>query len=272
MIDLIIDAHTHLIDPPYTHEQLKFKIADGQIMEPDAFRDQVKPEKLLQAMDKHQIDKAIAIASDALSNEELSKIIKKHPNRLKGFAYIHPLDSDSEVQLEKAVKKLGLVGLKLVPDFQDFSMGDSRIYPLLEKAVELDVPVMVHSAPGLIKGHYNQSLPEHFDTIKKEIPDLVLIISHLCYPKFMDLLNIVPKEGVFVDTSTTLPWIVDLCGVDFTSRFIRRIGADSVIFGSDWWGQSSEMRIQIDAIMKMGIQKKEKEMILGGNISNLLNL
>ena len=235
-------------------------------------RNQVTPEKLTQAMDEHHIDKAIAIASDALSNEVLSKIVKKHPNRLKGFAYIHPLDSDSKEQLEKAVNKLDLIGLKLVPDFQDFSMGDPRIYPLLEKAVELDVPVMVHSAPGLIKGHYNQSLPRHFDAIKKEIPDIVLIISHLCYPKFLDLLNIVPKEGVYVDTSTTLPWIVDLCGFDFTSRFIRRIGAESVIFGSDWWGQSSEMKIQLESIIKLNLSQREKDLILGGNISNLLNL
>jgi predicted TIM-barrel fold metal-dependent hydrolase len=272
LVDLIIDGHTHLIDPPYIPEQLKFKIADGQIMKPDALRTQVTPEKLLQAMDEHQIDKAIAIASNALSNEVLSGIVKKHPNRLKGFAYIHPLDFDSKEQLEKAVNQMGLVGLKLVPDFQDFSMGDSRIYQLLEKAVELGVPVMVHSAPGLIKGHFNQSLPEHFDAIKKEIPELVLIISHLCYPKFLDLLNIVPNDGVFVDTSTTLPWIVDLYGVDFTSRFIHRIGADSVIFGSDWWGKSSEMKKQIDSIMKMDLTQKEKEMILGGNISNILNL
>ena len=269
---MIIDSHTHLIDPPYISEPLEFKIADGQIIKPDALRSQVTPEKLTQAMDEHQIDKAIAIASDALSNEVLSDIIKKYPNRLKGFAYIHPLDTGSTEQLEKAVNKLGLIGLKLVPDFQDFSMDDPRIYPLLEKTVELGIPVMVHSAPGLIKGHFNQSLPEHFDALKRAIPDLVLIISHLCYPKFLDLLNIVPKEGVYVDTSTTLPWIVDLCGVDFTSRFIRRIGAENVIFGSDWWGKSSEMKIQIESIMKLNLSQSEKDLILGDNISNLLNL
>ena len=75
-----------------------------------------------------------------------------------------------------------------------------------------------------------------------------------------------------MDTFTTLPWILDLYGVDFTSRYIHRIGADNVIFGSDWWGQSSEMEKQIDSIMKMELTKEEKEMILGGNISKLLNL
>ena len=186
MISLIIDAHTHLIDPPYTNEPLSFKIADGQIMKPNALRNQVTPNNLIQDMDKNNINKSIVIASDALSNENLTKILKSYPKRLKGFAYINPLETDSPHQLEKAVNKLGLIGLKLVPDFQDFSMSDPRIHPLLDKATELDIPVMVHRAPGLIKGHFNQSLPEHFDHIKKEIPELVLIISHMSYPKFLD--------------------------------------------------------------------------------------
>ena len=50
-------------------------------------------------MDEHQIMKAIVIASDALTNKVLSEIVKKYPNRLNGFAYIHSFDSDSEEQL-----------------------------------------------------------------------------------------------------------------------------------------------------------------------------
>lgn len=269
---LIIDAHTHLIDPPYSHEQLSFTISDGQVMQPESLRDQVTPNILLKDMDELHIVKSIVIASDALSNENLSKIVKSNSDKLRGFAYVHPLELDSTTQLENAVNRLGLVGLKLVPDFQDFSMGDPRIYPLLYKAVDLGVPVMVHSAPGLIKGHYNQSLPEHFDTITKEVSGLDLIISHFSYPLFTDLLNIVSKDGVYVDTSTTLPWIIDLYGIDFTSRYIKSIGVDSVIFGSDWWGVSSEMKKQVESIGKLNLTENEKNMILGGNISKLVNL
>ncbi len=267
---MIIDAHTHLIDPPYNHEQLSFQIADGQEIKPNAHREQVSPKQLLKDMDRHHIKKTIVIASDALSNENLSTIVKTHPKRLSGFAYINPLEHNSPEQLNHSVKKLGLVGLKLVPDFQNFSMADPRIHPLLNKAAELEVPVMVHSAPGLIQGHYNQSLPEHFDYIKKEIPELVLIISHMSYPKFLDLINIVPKDGIFVDTSTTLPWIIDLYGVDFTSRYIKRIGANKVIFGSDWWGDGCEMEKQIDGIKKLELTREERNQILGKNISNIL--
>jgi len=223
-------------------------------------------------MDENKINKAIVLASDALSNENLSKILETYPKRLKGFAYINPLETDSPQRLEEAVNKLGLIGLKLVPDFQDFSMSDPRIHPLLNKATELEIPVMVHSAPGLIQGHFNQSLPEHFDSLKTEMPELVLIISHMSYPRFLDLLNIVPKEGVYVDTSTSLPWIIDLYGVDFTSRYIQRIGADSVIFGSDWWGLSGDVERQLNIIENLELTREEKDMILGENISRILNL
>jgi predicted TIM-barrel fold metal-dependent hydrolase len=268
---LIIDAHTHLIDPPYIHEKLTFTIADGQVMRPDAFRDQITTNQLLQDMDQHNIDKAIVIASDVLSNENLSRITKNN-KRLQGLSYIHPLEPDSLQKLEHAITQLGLIGLKLVPDFQDFSMGDPRIHPFLEKAAELAVPVMVHSAPGLIKGHYTQSLPEHFDAIKKNIPDIILVISHMSYPRFIDLLNIVPKEGIYVDTSTTLPWIINLYGIEFTRRYIQSIGAENVLFGSDWWGLQSEIEKQINSIKKLEITEQQKKMILGENAAKLFKL
>jgi predicted TIM-barrel fold metal-dependent hydrolase len=238
-------------------------------MEPNALRDQVTPERLLHDMDEYNACNAIVLASEALSNETLSKIVKDHPKRLRGYAYINPLEDDSPHVLEYAVTRLGLIGLKLVPDFQDFSMADPRIHPLLKKAAELDIPVMVHSAPGLVQGHYNQSLPEHFDSIKRMIPRLTLIISHMSYPLFLDLLNIVPKEGVYVDTSTSLLWIYDLYGGDFTGRYIRRIGADNVIFGSDWWSYGGEIGKQIELINKLDLTVDEKDKILGGNISKI---
>ena len=161
---MIIDAHTHLIDPPYSNEQLSFKIADGQVMKPNTLRDQVTPTNILQDMDKHHIDKAIVIASDALSNENLSKIVKTHPKRLTGFAYLNPLETDSPQKLEDAINRLGLVGLKLVPDFHDFSMDDPRIIPLIEKAVDLKVTSKYHlynrikSYQGLLVKVSNQSV------------------------------------------------------------------------------------------------------------------
>lgn len=241
-------------------------------MRPPALREQVTPNCLIKNMDEYNINKAIVIASDALSNETLSTIVKENPGRFQGFAYISPLEADSPQQLEHAIKQLKLTGLKLVPDFQGFSMDDPHIYPLIGKAEELAIPVMVHSAPGLIQGHYSKSLPEHFDKLKSKFPELTLIISHMSYPLFLDLLNIVSKEGVYVDTSTTLPWICELHGVDFTSRYIRKIGSDSVIFGSDWWGQAGEIENQLEWINRLNLTRVEKEMILGGNISKILAL
>jgi len=67
---------------------------------------------------------------------------------------------------------------------------------------------------------------------------------------------------------------VDLFGINFATRFIRKIGVDNVIFGSDWMGTSSslrkEMNAQLDIIKKMSLTKEQKEKILGENIRKIL--
>ena len=69
-------------------------------------------------------------------------------------------------------------------------------------------------------------------------------------------------------------WIVDLFGISFATRFIRNIGVDNVVFGSDWMGTSSslhkEMNAQLNIIKKMSLAKEEKEKILGENIRKIL--
>ena len=225
-------------------------------------------------MDRNKIEKAIVIASDALTNENLSHIIETNPKKLIGLD-LHILKiplTERRQRLERAVNQYQLRGLKLVPDFQNFSMNDYRIEILIRKAVELSTPVIVHSAPGLIQGHYNSSLPEHFDLLKSKIPELTLIISHMSYPCFLDLRTVVSHKGVYVDTSTTLPWIIDLLGIDSTSRYIRCLGVEKILFGSDWWGPNGEMEKQVQSIEKLDLTKEEREKILGKNISKILNL
>jgi len=64
--------------------------------------------------------------------------------------------------------------------------------------------------------------------------------------------------------------IADLYGIDFATRFIRRIGVDKVVFGSDWMGTNNERKAQLGVIEKMNLTREEKEKILGENIRNVL--
>lgn len=60
--------------------------------------------------------------------------------------------------------------------------------------------------------------------------------------------------------------------LDLFNRFVRRIGVDNLIYGSDWVGPRGEMERQIELIRKLDLTREKKDKILGENISQILNL
>ena len=271
---MIIDSHVHLSDPPYSHDILSFEIADGSVIDTSMERADFTVERLLSDMDDYNIEKALVMAMPGmLSNDTLSEIIKVHSNRLYGFARVSdPYDiGRSREEMEKGVKEQGLIGLKLHPGAQNFVPSDPEILPLFRKAVELDIPVLIHSFPWPPGYIYNNS-PEHIDRVKKNVPESTIIVAHMGGQRFLDLLTIATQPGIYVETSHTLPLIADLYGVDFTVRFLRKIGIGNVLYGSDWFGLKSMISVQLDLIDKLDLAREEKDRILGENIRGIMSL
>ena len=274
---MIIDGHVHICEPPYTQERASMKTIDGPPFTLPVKRADLSVNLLLHDMDEHQVDKAIVMAFPGiLSNKFLSKVAKEHPKRLIGFASVtNPKDENESVrQLKKAVNELGLKGLKLHPDCHSFSPADPEIIPLIQCAADLGIPVLIHLFPGvMIRGYFHHNLPEHIDTLKKHVPEAKIIIAHTGGPRFLDLLTIGQIPGVYVETSWGLTLIAELFGIDFAARFIRIIGIDNIIFGSDWCGTPhNETHAQLSLIQKMNLRNEEKKKILGGNIMRVLGI
>lgn len=224
-------------------------------------------------MDESNTDQAIVMGMPYTSNEFLSRVVRDHPDRLMGFAWVtDPKDEDKSVkQLTKAINEQSLKGLKLYPGVQGFTAADPEILPLIRKTVELDVPILIHSYPWPV-GYFHHNLPEHIDVLKKSEPDTTIIIGHMGYQRFMDLLALAPVPGVYVETSGTLSMIAELYGIEFLTRFIRKIGVDNVVYGSDWVAPGSTMKGALGIIEKMDLTKEEKNQILGENIRRIMKL
>ena len=80
------------------------------------------------------------------TNDYVAALVEGHPEQFMGFATVDPWKDRWAVnELERAVKELGLRGLKLHPIHQAFFPGDPRFYPLYEKCAELGVPLLLHS-------------------------------------------------------------------------------------------------------------------------------
>jgi predicted TIM-barrel fold metal-dependent hydrolase len=272
---MIVDSHVHLLGPPHNENSSIMQLGNGSTINFGIPRSTVTAENLITSMEKNNIDKAIIVAvSNLISNEDLSKVLIAYPSRFIGFAKVDdPSNSIQAIeQLEYAVEELGMTGLKLYNEWNNFTLSDPKIVPLVKKAAELNIPVYCHSAPGSFPGYFYHNLPMHFDALNQRVPEAKLIIGHMCNQRFMDLLTLVERPNVYTESSWGLTLIADLFGYDFLSKFVRKIGVDNLLFGSDWLGPHGELERQLELIKKLDLTREDKDKILGGNISKLLNL
>jgi len=88
-------------------------------------------------------------------NDELAEKISKHPKRFAGFATIASHEPESAArELERAVKQLGLKGVKINSHVQGQYIDAPKFRPIFEMAQKLDVPVYLHPrgpSPDIVK-------------------------------------------------------------------------------------------------------------------------
>ncbi len=88
------------------------------------------------------------------TNDELSQVAKKHPDRFAGFAALpisYPKAAAEE--LERAVKVLGLKGAKVQSHAKGEFFDDRKYWAVFKKAQSLNVPIYLHPrepAPDMI--------------------------------------------------------------------------------------------------------------------------
>ena len=272
---LIIDSHVHLAESPYKREKWFIKGIDGtEHIIPLSEDADLSAESLISDMKINQIDKACVVAcSGLISNEKLSEVVRTHSKKFVGFAWVNnPKHKQSITELEYAVNELGLRGLKLHPGVQDFSPADKEIVPLFKRAAELKTLIFIHMVPFPSWGKFNNCLVEHIAVLWNRVPEATILIGHMGFPRWFDLLTIAPLPNIYVETSWGLTMLAELFGLDFATRFIRKIGVDNVVFGSDWLGGGwSETKKQIELIHSLNLSESEKEKILGDNMFRVLD-
>jgi predicted TIM-barrel fold metal-dependent hydrolase len=177
-----------------------------------------------------------------VSNDYLADLAKRFPDAFIGaFACVDPWKGKAAIQeAERAIKDLGMMGLKFQAAAQAFFPDDRRFYPLWEKCVELGVPVQFHTGTtglgagmpgGLgIKLQYTRPIP-HLDNVAADFPDLKMICCHPSWPWQEEMIAMaIHKSNIFMDLSGWSPKYFP----ESLKREIRSRLKDRVMFGSDY--------------------------------------
>ena len=187
------------------------------------------------------VDSQTATGDVPDSNDYVAEIAASHPEQFIGFASVDPHKGEQAVEeLERAVKELGLKGLKLHPIHQAFFPSDEAFRPLFDKCEELGVPVLIHSGyaaagagtpgGGGFKLKYARPIP-YIDDLAADHPGLTIIMAHPAWPWVDEQVAVVlHKPNVYIDLSGWAPRYIP-------RELIREANTrlqDKVLFGSDY--------------------------------------
>lgn len=258
---MIIDCHTH------------FHPGQGRI------------EDLLVAMDASGVDMAAVSAvvrpgtDGPAAQAHVYSAVQRHPTRLIGMACVVPYLADAVELLSHYVKNYGFRGLKLVPSVQQFAPTDPRIVPVVEKCVELDIPILFHTTAVPVPGTRSRlDDPLEIDDLALAFPEAKLIIAH--GDPFGPGPAIAGKHpNVYMDTTITFARFARLIpglGEDTLQHMglvSGQSGSYKTLFGSDANPlKTNRLQENIAPIRALRIPEVEKALILGGNAARLLKL
>ncbi len=277
----IINSHIHIIEiDKMLQEKEKYlgilsRISSFSNL--DATIKLLSAENALLQMQEAGIAQSVVFACYApivyASNEFVAGICKKHPEKFIGFASVSPKDKDAPRVLENAVKDLGLKGLKLHPPLQDIYPNDEMLWPVYEKALELNIPVVFHvgSTPfgPLVK--LSQADPLLIDEVAVAFPGLRIILTHLGTLWHNESFMVAEKNpNVYLDTAAYPYEIRNL----LTRELITRVGEDKFIFGTDfpmpYEGKSHNMKDYVDCLNSLDLPLAVKEKIFYQNLEGIL--
>lgn len=263
-----------------------------RLMPPSFARCTAEAEVLIEYMDWIGVNKAVLLQSPgkcANDDEYLSEVVRRFKGRFVALSAIDPRGSVQVMmrQLEYAMGKLRLKGVKFQPPKTPFKLDDSEYLPFWEKLLELEGVLAIDLG-------WSQESPYTFQLnglgkILDRFPRMKVLVLHLGVSRLYDLGQKYPFP-ILQQTLSLSEYpnvLFGLAGLNFLSpsseypypreqQIVKAayecVGAKRLFWGTDF---PSVLRLctykqYLDFIRKhcSFIQQNEKKMILGENLED----
>jgi predicted TIM-barrel fold metal-dependent hydrolase len=246
-------------------------------------------DELIDCMDMHGVDISVIYPGPCIvPNDEIFRVVGKVPDRLIGFARygscLPPFKTAGEAQaaaaeIEHGLRDLGLRGLA------EISCGDwfpepaenaiKAMHPWFEICDRHQVPVIVHAHAGGGAQDLAHCHPATFRPLAAAFPNVTLVLAHMGGARrdFFDAALELAKtfDNVRFNTSQTTP--------EFLTEAVQKVGAERIFFGVDWYAldepetkEVSQHRKQMAIVEKAKMSDRERELVMGESIAELLGL
>jgi uncharacterized protein len=143
-------------------------------------------------------------------NDDTAAIVRANPEKLIGFLTVHPHDPEAMDEIERCTEDLGMRGIKLGPNYQNFDPLSDEAFSVFKRAEELGLPVLLHQGTSPVRfADLDFAHPRHIDRVAMAFPDLKLILAHMGHPWQIDCIVVIRKHpNVYADISAQFyrPW------------------------------------------------------------------
>jgi Predicted metal-dependent hydrolase of the TIM-barrel fold len=184
------------------------------------------------------------------------------------FGGIHPDTEDYQEKLD-VIKKMGLLGIKLHPDYQETYVDDPKMVQIIRYATEIGLIVVLHAGVDIGLPDPVHCPPKRTAAMLRQIDNehARIILAHTGgYSQWDDVEEYIVGKNVYLDISYSL----GIISKDQFTRIIRDHGADRVLFASDspWGGQGETL----EQLKKVELTEEELDRILYRNAGEMLGL
>ena len=195
------------------------------------------------------------------NNDILAETTQNNLDFFIPFCTVNPHDGQQQAiaELIRAKEKLGMRGLKLHPWLQAFSLTHPAVLPIIQKAAELNMPVLFHD------GTPPYSTPLQIAAVAEKVPDATIILGHSGLDDlYEDAISACNRQAN-----------VYLCSCGLSSGrlnyVIEKCPTEKIIFGSDG-GSGLEGIVEelINKVLATGVNYQKLQKIFYNNAKRIL--
>lgn len=263
---MVIDFHTHIFPDRIAKKTIEFLEQEGNVKAAT----EGTLAGLISSMKENGID--ISVVMPVITRPEQFDSVTTYAAEINGkdgiisFGGIHPDTEDYRENL-RMIKKLGLPGIKLHPDYQKTFVDDPRMVRIIQYASELGLIVLLHAGLDIGLPDPIHCTPQRVVRILEQIeqPEAKIVLAHTGgYQLWDEVEEYLVGRSIMFDLSYSLGRISD----GQLLRIIQNHGADRVLFGSDspWDGQG----VILERFRRLELSEEEAELILYKNAHKLL--
>lgn len=265
---MIIDFHTHIFPDKIAGKSIAaLSKAAGITAATDGTLN-----GLLASMDRSGVDLSVImpVVTKPSQFESVNLFAKQvneqYAGRLLSFGGIHPDCEDYKAELNR-IKELGLLGIKLHPDYQGVMIDDVRNMNIIEYANELGLIIMVHAGIDIGLPEPVHCPPQKARKVLDAIRPDRLILAHMGgWKQWDEVYEYLAGEPVYFDTAFSF----DYMEKESFLKIWNKHDKDKILFGTDSpWSDASK---DISVVESLPLTTGEKQNIYSGNAKKVLKI